>query len=787
MGMRTFIISSILVFISACVHAQHIDHVLWYSEPAKEWVDALPIGNGRLGAMVYGDYNKEIIQLNEESVWAGNKVEANADAAQYIPEIQSLLLDGKIQEAADLSNKVLRSDPLRIRSYQSFGEFSVNFSTNTYSPSMISNYRRELDLQTGMATVQYEVGGVNYKREVFSSAPDNLIAIRFTADKPNSLTFRLSYSREQDATAFPLSEKEMRIEGQIADLPMINGGEVGLHMKFGGLVRGVNKGGSLVTNANSFFVQDADEVTFYFTAATDYDVTKLNYDRNIDPLERCREILDAAKRYSYEEMKSRHIADHSSIFDRVVFNMGAPSDLSTDERLKKVKDGEIDLSLVSLYFQYGRYLLMGSSRTPGVLPANLQGIWNNDMQAAWSSDFHTNINIQMNYWPADVCNLSETVGPLSNLITSLREPGRVTARKTYNSSGWTMNHLTDLFGRTAISDGVGWGTLPIAASWMVLHQWEHYLFTNNKEYLKSEAYPSMKEAAEFLLDFLVEDKNGYLVTAPSNSPENTYIMDDGSRFMLTYGATMDIQIITDLYNACIDAEKVLGLKSDFSKELKSAIAKLPPVKVGERYNTIQEWIEDYEEAEPGHRHMSHLFGLYPGKSINSSTPELFEAARRTIERRRFYNENEENRKGSNTGWSRAWLVNFYARLLDGNEAGNSFQGLLANSTLNNLFNTHPPFQIDGNFGGTAGVAEMLIQSHNDEVHILPALPDVWIKGEIRGLRARGGITVDIKWEDNKLTAATFVADQDMRVKVRYRNKTKHLRLKKGKSVVMSGM
>lgn len=783
--MKVYLLGCLMVLFGMQLKAQHQDHVLWYREPAKVWEEALPVGNGRLGAMVYGDWNKENIQVNEESLWGGTKVDANADAASKIPEIQRLLVAGEIEKAAALSEKELKSNPLRIRSYQSFGNFRIDFGTEGFWRERITNYRRELDLQTGLATVSYAIGGVKYTREVFASAPDNMIVIRLSADKPGKLTFRFSYSREQDAVASPISSHELQIQGQVVDLPMEDGGEIGAHMKFAGIVRGSHKGGSMITNANSFFVKDADEVLFYFTGATDYDVTKLNFDHHIDPLVRCRALLDQAQKKHYEQILSRHIADHRQLFDRVVFNMGQPSDLPTDQRLKKVKEGGQDLSLISLYFQYGRYLLMGSSRSPGVLPANLQGIWNKDMNAAWSSDFHTNINIQMNYWPAEVCNLPETVVPFSNLITALREPGRVTARKTYNSSGWTMNHLTDPFGRTAIADGVGWGTFPIAAAWLVLHQWDHYLFTNDKRYLKQEAYPSMREAAEFILGYLVEDHKGYLVTAPSNSPENRYRMADGKEFQLTYGATMDIEIIRELFEVCLTAGTMVGEETDFATKLKHVLAKLPPIRISPRYQTIQEWIEDYEEVEPGHRHISHLFGLYPGKSITSDKKELFEAARKTIARRRFYNENENNRNGSYTGWSRAWMINFYARLFDSEEAGKNVQALLAKTTLNNLFNTHPPFQIDGNFGGTAGIAEMLIQSHNKEVHILPALPLIWSDGEIRGLRARQGLTVDLKWSQGNLISVTLTADEDTTVKLRYKDHIKKVKLGGKKPLILN--
>lgn len=771
-----------MLFIQVGIFAQS-DHILWYDKPAKEWTEALPVGNGRLGAMVFGDYFQETIQLNEESLWAGCRSEADAPAADAIPVIQELLILGKIAEAMELSEEVMRSDPLRIRSYQSFGELKIDFFGQRRSLPQVTDYRRELDLETGIASVSYVMDGVRYSREVFVSAPDNVIAIRLSTDQAGKLSFRLSYHREQDAIAFPLKGNELEIKGQIIDVYDKDAGETGPHMKFAGRIWARHTGGTLTAINNSFYVHEANEVIFYLSAATDYNSGLLNFDRSIDPFRKCSDILDKALFQSYQILRDKHVEDHSLIFNRMSFTLGEVSALPTDERLKLFKEGSDDLSLVALYFQYGRYLLMGSSRFPGILPANLQGIWNKEMHAPWSSDFHTNINIQMNYWPAEICNLSETLIPFSNLINALREPGRVTARKTYNAEGWTMNHLTDPFGRTAISDGVGWGTFPIASSWLALHQWEHYAFTGDKEYLQKEAYPSMKEAAEFILSYLVEDKNGYLVTAPSNSPENRYRLSDGNIFMLTYGATMDIQIITELFQSCIKAGQVLKCDTDFRKRLSNTLKKLPPVRISKRYNTIQEWIEDYEEVEPGHRHISHLFGLYPGTTINPSCKDIFDAARRTIERRRFYNENETNRQGSYTGWSRAWMINFYARLFDGEEAWGNIQELLCKSTLNNLFDTHPPFQIDGNFGGTAGIAEMLIQSHTDILHLLPALPSAWKDGEIKGLCARGGFVVDISWKDGRLLQAAITPGYSVRQKIRYGNQTRTVSFEKGKTYI----
>lgn len=762
---------------AVCAVAAQRDACLWYAKPAADWNHALPVGNGRLGAMVYGGVPVEIIQLNEETLWAGCKTEPDADAAARLPQIQQLLLDGKMDEAAALADRTMRSDPLRIRSYQPFGNLYAEFVPT----GKVTDYRRELNLTTGISTVTYEAGGTTYRREVFVSAEADLVAVRFTSSRPGGLTFRLRYDREQDASARTLDDRTMAVEGQVFDMPGRDLSEPGLHMRFAGMVRGMHKGGTLTARSGAFYAEKADEVTFYLTMATDYDADRMDLNPSIDPLKTCSSILGAAT-LSYETLRDRHVAEHSAIMNRVTFNLDDTDKAAqpTDVRLQAVRGGQTDLGLVTLYFQYGRYLLMNSSRAPGKMPANLQGIWNNDMKAAWNSDYHTNINIQMNYWPAEVCNLSETLLPFSHFISSVRVPGRVTARKVFNAKGWTMNHVSDPFGRTAITDGVGWGTFPMAGPWVVLHQWEHYRFTGDVAYLRDEAYPCMKESAEFVLSFLVKDREGRLVTAPSNSPENRYRLG-GKSYSLTYGATMDIEIIRELFEACLEAEKVLKSDAVFGKELRAALAKLPPVRIGKRYNTIQEWIEDYEEVEPGHRHVSHLFGLYPGTTINATQPALFEAARRTIERRRHYNEVES--KGSYTGWSRAWMINFYARLLDGDEAGKNVQLLLAKTTQDNLFNVHPPFQIDGNFGGTAGIAEMLLQSHDGTVRLLPALPPTWKTGEVTGLCARGGVTVDMEWQDGKLRKARLCSAAGCKVKVAYAGQTRTLSLKGGEPYV----
>ncbi len=751
--------------------------MLWFDHPATVWEEASPLGNGRIGAMDYGQIQQQVIQLNEESLWAGEpQGNLPENAAYHMDQFRQMLLTKEYQKAYQYGMENLTFRPTSFRSYQPLGNLKIDYNF----PDSISDYHRILNLETGVETTYFYINGLKITKRLLISAVDDVLQLEIVASKKHVLNLLFNLEREQDASIYFPDNHTILMDGQIIDIPAPaafddnpgGSGPGGKHMRFATRVNIDQDGGSLSAHPAGIQVSNASKVVIRLTAATDFDIQTLNFNREIQPLQITEEILADVAKKSARQVREDHISEHQALFNQLQLDLGpttAPN-LSTFERLERVKTGPNDPLLDAQYYQFGRYLLMSSSRAPGRLPANLQGIWNQHMWAPWEADYHQNINLQMNYWPGLSGNLEECFQSLDNFLLPTYELGKRTARELYGSDGWVSHTATSLFGRTAPSGSTtssqminGYG-FPLAGAWMSLYMFRYFEYTQDSVYLKDIAYPTMKGAAEFIKDYLVEHPSGYLVSVPSSSPENNFIdPQTGKGTRLSYGATMDNQIIREVLSTVRKSANILGIDLEYAKELKHIEESLPETKIGAN-GTIMEWIEDYEEAEPGHRHMSHLFGLHPSYQITPDlTPEMAQAAQNTLARRLSFG-------GGHTGWSRAWLINFYARLWEGETAYEHLQLLFRKSTKPNLFDNHPPFQIDGNFGGAAGIVEMLVQSRPDKIILLPALPKAWETGYINGVKARGNVEIDMKWTDGKLIEAHFSSPLTQKISVSYDGK-----------------
>ncbi len=737
---------------------------LWYCQPAKQWVEALPVGNGRLGAMVFGGVSQEQIQLNEDTLWGGGPYNpANPEALEALPKVRELIFAGQYREADRLIGQKMMAKPISQMPYQCVGDLMLTFPEAT----QVVDYRRDLNLDTAVATVAYTIEGIRYKREVFSSPVDQVIVIRLTADQPGKISFTAGMKTPQKVSITVDSAGTLVMDG-------VNGSSRGIEgaLKFQARVSIKAAGGQVTSSDEQVTVSNANSVILLIAVATSY---KNYQDVSGDPASLTKTVLDRASAKSFEALLKDHVQEHQRLFRRVSLDLGTTSAAQrpTDERiadLDKVKDPQ----LAALYFQFGRYLLISSSR-PGTQPANLQGIWNDSMSPPWQSKYTININTEMNYWPAEPTNLSECIEPLVSMVMDLSQSGQRTAKTCYGADGWVTHHNTDLWRATAPIDGPQWGMWPMGGAWLSLHLWDHYDYHRDKSYL-SKIYPALKGSATFFLDTLVEDpQHHWLVTSPSLSPENHHPFGTS----ICAGPTMDMQILRDLFTHCIEAAEILGIDEDFRLKVNKARSRLAPNQIGSN-GQLQEWLEDWDMQAPwlDHRHVSHLYGLYPSDQINvHTTPELAAAARKSL----------EIRGDEATGWGIGWRLNLWARLHEAEHAYKILTMLLRpERTYPNMFDAHPPFQIDGNFGGTSGIAEMFMQSCAGEIDLLPALPQALPYGSVKGLCARGGFELDIQWKDGKLLNVTVRSLVGGTCKLRYGAVTKELSMTQGQTAQWNG-
>ncbi len=806
--LKTFLLAAVLITMYACSGCRHSDTKqkplrIWYDKPAlsgvadlkegwrndPEWLKALPVGNGFTGAMVFGDVNKERIQLNDKSLWSGSPDDNdNPDARASLDQIRQLLFDGRYKEATDLTMKTQvckgagsgqgNGADAPYGCYQTLGDLWLDFGKNT----PYENYHRELDLDNGIVKVSYTQDGIRFEREVFASYPDKALVIRIKSDKKGAISFTGMLTR-------PERFKTQADNSSVLMTGTLSNGKGGEGMKYAARLKVLHEGGEVACSDTAVIVRNTDAVTLLLTTSTDYKQEYPDY-KGDDPVITTLQLLEKTSGKDYKTILSDHLSDYRKISGRVSLELTQtdPDTIPTDRRLAEQNDNPDDLLLQQVYFQYGRYLLISSSRE-GSLPANLQGIWANKIQTPWNCDYHTDINVQMNYWPADITNLGECHSPLTELIMSLVKPGERTASVQYQAKGWCIHPITNVWGFTAPGEHPSWGMHVGAGGWLCQHLWEHYLFTLDTAYLR-KVYPVMTGSAQFYLDWLVKDPaTGKLVSGPASSPENSFIAPDGTVTQITMGPSHDQEVIHELFTNILAAAKVLGDNDSLLAQIETALKELAMPGIGSD-GRLMEWREEFKETEPTHRHVSHLYMLHPGNVIDPArTPELAAAARKSL----------EVRTDIGTGWSLAWKVNFWARLKDGERAYTLLKDVLrpagnyginmsdAGGTFPNLFCAHPPYQIDGNFGAASGIAEMLLQSHLKDgdsyiIQLLPALPAAWEEGKVKGLRTRGACEADIKWKEGKLSAAELISEKGGSYTVEYKGNTMKAVLKPGERI-----